>query len=212
MTAKLFIVLEGIDGSGTTTQATLLQEYFHARGEKAVISPEPTDGAIGRLLREALQKEILPFRDRERFDEQMAYLFAADRYYHLYNDRDGIFTLTRQQETHVISTRYYFSSLAYNCNTPEEYEFVSRLNQRFPDPDITIYLDISPEISLKRIQNRSVSEIYEKQEKLEKVRENFRNIFQTYRGEYLSIDATKDITDIHRIIIESLDKSVRGEE
>jgi dTMP kinase len=204
MTRKLFIVLEGIDGSGTTTQATLLQHYFHVRGEKAVISPEPTDGAIGRLIREAMQREIIPLKDPHKFDEQMAYLFAADRYYHLYNDCDGVYQLTCEQETNVISTRYYFSSLAYNCNTAEEFAFVQQLNARFPDPDLVIYLDIDPEISLGRIQGRSIHEVYEKQEKLGKVRKNFQSLFQNYRGNFLSIDATREIATIQEMIIERL--------
>lgn len=207
MRDNLFIVLEGIDGSGTTTQATLLQEYFSARGEKAVISPEPTDGAIGRLIREAMQKDLIPIEDKDKFDEQMAYLFAADRHYHLYNDRDGVFKLIQQEKTHVISTRYYFSSLAYNCNTPEEFAFVRQLNNRFPPPDLVIYLDISPDISLQRIQHRLISEVYEKQEKLIKVRENFQNIFKEYKENCLQLDARDTIENLHDKIVDCLEKN-----
>jgi dTMP kinase len=199
-----FIVFEGIDGSGTTTQANLLQAYFLDKGEAAVVSPEPSDGVIGRLIREAMQKDILPMQNKQQFDEQMAYLFAADRYYHLYNDRDGVFKRIHQEKTHVITTRYYFSSLAYNCNTPEEFTFVSQLNHRFPAPDLVIYLDIYPDISLQRIKNRAISEVYEKQDKLIKVRENFQTIFKDYQGNYLQIDAIEDIDTIHQKIIRQL--------
>jgi dTMP kinase len=137
-----FIVFEGIDGSGTSTQAKLLQEYFFKRGEKAVLSPEPSEGVIGRLIREIMQTNLISIQDQNKFDRQMAYLFAADRHYHLYNDHDGVFKLIQQEQTHVITTRYYFSSLAYNCNNPEEFAFVRQLNQHFPNPDLVIYIDV----------------------------------------------------------------------
>jgi len=98
-----FIVFEGIDGSGTSTQAKLLQEYFLKRGEKAVLSPEPSEGVIGRLIREIMQTNLISIKDQNKFDQQMAYLFAADRHDHLYNDHDGVFKLIHQEQTHVIT-------------------------------------------------------------------------------------------------------------
>ncbi|RMF27248.1 MAG: dTMP kinase, partial [Cyanobacteria bacterium J083] len=80
MKTKLFIVLEGIDGSGTTTQAKLLKEYFSYQNQAVIISPEPSNGPIGHLIREALQGRIFFTKNSDKFDEQMAYLFAADRH------------------------------------------------------------------------------------------------------------------------------------
>ena len=131
MNKKLFIVFEGIDSSGKSTQAELLLNYFINAGDRAVISPEPSNGIIGNLIRQALKQRIIFCRDRALFDEQMAYLFASDRHDHLYNDIDGVFKLINDG-VHVISSRYYFSSLAYNCDTKEQFEFVSNLNARFP--------------------------------------------------------------------------------
>ena len=204
MNQKLFIVLEGIDGSGTSTQSELLQEYFISQGEKAVISPEPSSGIIGNLIRQALKKRILFTEDADLFDEQMAYLFAADRHDHLYNDVDGVFKLI-EDGFHVISTRYYFSSLAYNCQTPEQFNFVSKLNHKFPNPDLAIYLDISPEVSLHRIKDRSFKEVYETKDKLSKVRKNYQNIFVNYADNLLIIDGTKDIVEINHKIISSIE-------
>lgn len=201
-----FIVFEGIDGSGTSTQAKLLQEYFLNRGEKAVVSPEPSEGVIGRLIREIMQSNLISIKDQNKFDQQMAYLFAADRHDHLYNDHDGVFKLIQQEQTHVISTRYYFSSLAYNCNNAEEYNFVKQLNQHFPNPDLVIYIDIIPDISLARIKNRTITEVYEKQEKLMKVRRNFREIFKNYKDSYLELDGSDTIERLHRNIINYLEQ------
>ena len=203
MKKKLFIVLEGIDGSGSSTQSEMLKEYFVSQGEKAVISPEPSSGIIGNLIRQALKKRILFTEDADLFDEQMAYLFAADRHDHLYNDVDGVFKLINDG-FHVISTRYYFSSLSYNCQTPEEFEFVSNLNHKFPNPDLAIYLDISPEVSLSRIKDRSLKEIYETKDKLSKVRKNYQNIFDDYLDNLLIIDGTEDETKIHKKIIDAI--------
>jgi dTMP kinase len=198
---KLFIVLEGIDGSGTSTQAELLKKYFQNQGDKAVISPEPSAGPIGNLIRDTLKKRIFFTSDRKLFDEQMAYLFAADRHDHLYNEIDGVFKLI-EQGFHVISTRYYFSSLVYNSRTPEQFEFVSRLNYEFPNPDLVIYIDLPIEVSLERLQERSLQEIYETENKLTQVRANYQKIFADYQDKLLVIDGTQPIEAVYKQIIE----------
>ncbi len=200
MTKKLFIVFEGIDSSGKTTQAELLKKYFITKKEQAVISPEPSSGIIGNLIRQALKQRIVFNKDQDLFDQQMAYLFAADRHDHLYNDVDGVFKLI-QDNYHVISTRYYFSSLAYNCESIEQYNFIKKLNDRFPNPDLTIYLDIPIEVSLSRLQERSLQEIYETKTKLTKVREQYQQIFAEYDGNALTIDGTQEQQQIHRQIV-----------
>ena len=80
MTTGKFIVIEGIDGSGTTTQANLLKGYLISQSKEAIISPEPTDSEIGKLLRKALKDKIFSFENDHIFDQQMALLFAADRH------------------------------------------------------------------------------------------------------------------------------------
>ncbi len=199
----LFIVLEGIDGSGTSTQAELLQDYFVTQKSKAIISPEPTASPIGKLIREAMQNPIICIQDSQKFEEQMAYLFAADRHYHLYNDIDGVFKLIKEQ-THVITTRYLFSSLAYNCHTLEQLEFVSSLNSKFPNPDLVVYLDIPVEISMERLRDRTFLEIYENEKKLTQVRQNYQDIFNGYQDLCLQIDGTDSKQSIHQEIIQFL--------
>ncbi|BAZ43660.1 dTMP kinase [Chondrocystis sp. NIES-4102] len=199
--SKLFIVFEGIDSSGKSTQAELLKEYLIATGDKAIISSEPSNGVIGNLIRQALKRRILFSKDKDLFDEQMAYLFASDRHDHLYNDFDGVFKLI-EKDYHVISTRYYFSSLAYNCESEEKLRFIQQLNARFPNPDITIYIDIPVEVALTRLQKRSSQEIYETQTKLTKVREQYQKIFTQYQGKYIHVDGTQSQEQIHQQIVE----------
>lgn len=198
-----FIVLEGIDGSGSSTQAELLKNYFIAKKEKAVVSPEPSEGKIGRLLREFLGTKNL-FDCEDKFDQQMAYLFAADRHYHLYNDQDGVYKLIAHQ-THVISTRYYFSSLAYNGKTSQDFEFIQTLNQKFPPPDLLIYLDIPVELALERIGDRQKKEIYENKQKLIQVSKNFQKILANYEYKILRVNASKSKEEIHQNIINYLE-------
>ncbi|MGI0481190.1 dTMP kinase [Geminocystis sp. CENA526] len=197
-----FIVLEGIDGAGSTTQAELLQDFFLNNEQKVVISPEPSSGKIGKLLREFLANEN-PFLTQDLYDQQMAYLFAADRHHHLYNNIDGVKKLT-SENTHVITTRYYFSSLAYNAKTQKEFEFVSVLNKDFPPPDFLIYLDIPVEVALTRILDRTTLEIYETKEKLTQVKANFDKILSNYPHKYLRVDATKTREEIHQEIVNFL--------
>ena len=199
MGKKLFIVIEGIDCCGKTTQAQLLQDYFQQQQEQATISPEPSNGIIGNLIRQALKQRVVFCKDRDLFDEQMAYLFAADRHDHLYNDIDGVFKLI-QDNYHVISTRYYFSSLAYNCDTPDKFDFIKKLNAKFPQPDLTIYIDLPLELSIARLQQRSLTEVYETKTKLALVKAQYQQIFAEYTGRAIAINGAKQIQQIHQEI------------
>jgi dTMP kinase len=195
-----FIVLEGIDGSGTTTQAELLKSFFLSTNKQAVISPEPTSGKIGKLLRELLKYQSDFFDSQAKFEQQMAYIFAADRHYHLYNKIDGVYRLIAQN-IQVITPRYFFSSLAYNSHNKEDFKFIWTLNQNFPLPDYLIYLDVPVEIALQRISNRPYKEIYETREKLEIVRKNYNDIFGNYNGKILKVDGTLRPAEIKAKIV-----------
>jgi len=207
----LFIVIEGIDGSGKTTQGDRLLAHFQNRGEQALLSPEPTNGPIGKLIRQSLQTDLFPYTDPQHFDAQMGYLFAADRHYHLYHPETGVFAQLKHQR-HVIATRYYFSSLAYNCHSEADWEFVQGLNQAFPNPDLLIYLDLPVEIALKRIGDRqqqkldaNPTECYEKAEKLTQVYQNYQKILDNYPDKQCRLDARLSEIEIHQTIIEKID-------
>lgn len=200
----LFIVFEGIDSSGKSTQAKLLQDYYLSVHQPAILSPEPTDGPIGQFIRNILHQQINLEQNQDNFEQQMSYLFAADRYYHLYNQNDGVCTLLQQQMT-IISTRYYFSSLAYHGHSLKTQELVKRLNQDFPQPDLLIYLDIPLEVCLARLQDKSQKDVYENKHKLNKVKTNYQQIVQEYPGLKLVIDATKSQKQIHQQIVQFIE-------
>lgn len=194
-----FIVFEGIDGSGTSTQSELLKDYLLDNNINAVTTCEPSSGPIGNLIREGFKKRVAFVDEPKLFDEQMAYLFAADRHDHLYNVVDGVFALNEKEIT-TISTRYFFSSLVYHVNNEEEYQFVKKLNEKFPLPDLTIYIDNPVEISLQRIALRAHRDTYENKEKLDKVKANYKRVFDEFDKNLLVIDGGKSIEEIHNVI------------
>lgn len=160
-----FIVLEGIDGSGTTTQAAILAEELRAAGREIVLTREPTVGPIGRFLRQALSGQLTG-ADGERVDLEwsaMALLFSADRLDHL--EREIEPALSR--DAVVISDRYDLSSLIYQSATCPEGEaalpWLRELNGRARRPDLTLVLDVSPEVAEERRRARAdAPEIFEK--------------------------------------------------
>ena len=195
-----FIVFEGLDGSGTSTQSQLLQNALLEKGEKVHLTCEPSPGPIGNMIRQAMQGRILFSKQDEKFDQQMAYLFAADRYDHLNNPVDGVLKLV-EEGFYVISTRYFFSSLAYHVTDSSSSQLVERLNGDFPDPDLLIYLDNPVESSIKRLNARTVLDKYEEENKLRVVSENYQKIVSDYKGEKLILSATDTKENIHSEIL-----------
>jgi dTMP kinase len=211
MKAK-FIVFEGIDGSGTSTQSELLRDALVKKGKKCHLTCEPSNGPIGNMIRQIFKGRINitngenpNIESGNLFDEQMAYLFAADRHDHLYNNIDGVYKLLNENSI-VISTRYYFSSFAYHCDNEEDFELIKTLNARFPTPDLVIYLDNPIEKSLQRIDNRAFKDTYENDKKLIKAKENYDSIFENYQDEILRINATESIKEIHTKILEKVEE------
>ena len=142
-----FIVFEGIDGSGKTTQVARLAQKMQAAGIPIHTTFEPTNGPVGAILRQYLQKRV-------SFDPRvLPYLYAADRGDHLYNDKSGI-ELALERGIHVVCDRYILSSFAYQV--PEHsFELVDYLNRSFRKPDLTIFLRRSPESGLSEKRKQS---------------------------------------------------------
>jgi dTMP kinase len=153
-----FIVLEGLDGSGTTTQLRLLEHKLSALGIPCFCTGEPTDGPIGQVIR-----EILQLRHRAH-PNTVALLFAADRSEHLWQQPGGIVPRLRRGEL-VICDRYLFSSLAYQ-SLECDYEFVLSLNRSFPLPERVFFLDTPAALSQQRLEQRSgrMQELFDRPE------------------------------------------------
>lgn len=187
MILKNFIVLEGIDGAGTSTQLNLLKNRLSP--EKTVYTAEPTTLSTGRFLRSVLRG------DEKLTPETTAFLFAADRQEHVYGTGGIVESCTSGKL--VISDRYVFSSLAYQSITCGE-ELPRKLNQDFPLPEYLFFFGITPQASLKRIEKRDVTEIYENKDFLEATARQYEKIISYYETlqtgmHIIRLDATESI-------------------
>ena len=191
MILKNFIVFEGIDGAGTSTQ---INRICGKNPQKFFQTAEPTSLETGRFLRKMLGGEF-------SVDEKTnSFLFAADRAEHLYG-KNGIIEQLNNGKT-VISDRYLFSSLAYQSISCGE-ELPKLLNSTFPLPEILFFFEIDPEISLKRVDSRNEKkEIYEKIETQKKIALEYEKIISEYENnpscgmKIIRIDAAKSIEEI----------------
>jgi dTMP kinase len=150
------IVLEGLDGAGTTTQARRLVEHLSGRGVPAHLTREPSDGPIGRLIREMLTgHHAIP--DQSIAQSTFGLLFAADRLDHLQREVEPKLAAG----VTVVSDRWYHSSLAYQ-GTGADRDWIATLNSRARPPDLTIFLQVRPEIAAqRRVAAGRVQELFE---------------------------------------------------
>jgi dTMP kinase len=142
-----FITLEGIDGSGTTTQLASIKEFLVAQGRTVHTTCEPSSLPMGRMLRQALTGD-LPLAS-----DTMAALFAADRLDHI--SREILPALDNGDI--VVSDRYLMSSLAYQ-SLEVPMDWVQKLNCRALRPDLTFFFRVSPDVALSRRQKRGAKE------------------------------------------------------
>jgi len=173
MRKNLFIALEGIDGCGKSTQAKLLAENLEKAGHSVYLTAEPTDSPIGKMIRDIFKHKM------EAHDKTIAALYVADRLDHLLNETNGVLKKMKEGYT-VITDRYYFSSYAYHSvHMPMEWVIqANSLSAELLRPDLNIYIDISPEVSMKRLnKGRNIIELYESVDNLRQVREKYLEAF-----------------------------------
>lgn len=187
----LFIVIEGIDGTGKSTQARRLGEWFEAQGREVVLSREPTDGPWGRKLRESASTGRLSPEDELQY-------FLNDRRQHV---EETIAPALAAGKV-VILDRYYFSTMAYQGSRGFDPAEIRRRNEAFaPVPDLLLILDLDVATAHQRIGHRGDStNEFEKKESLERCRE----IFLTLKGEAFVrvVDSNGSLDDVSKRILE----------
>ncbi len=194
-----FIVIEGIDGAGKSTQARLLAEWFEERGEEVVLTKEPTDTAFGKLIRRLVltggREGII---DGARIShEAEALLFAADRAEHV----EKLIKPSLKEGKIVISDRYFYSSLAYQWARGLDLEWLIDLNRFAVRPDLAILLDLPVKESMKRLRSRSIKSEFDKIAELQKaVRENYLKLAERF-PEMRIVNALASVEDIHNDIV-----------
>jgi dTMP kinase len=164
MQRGLFIVIEGIDGTGKSTQARRLGEWFEKTGREVVLSREPTDGPWGRKLRESAATGRLSPEDELRY-------FLNDRRQHVEEKISPALAAGKV----VILDRYYFSTMAYQGARGFDPAEIRRMNEEFaPPPDLMLILDLDVDAAHQRIGHRGDSaNEFEKHESLVRCREIF---------------------------------------
>jgi len=202
----LFVVLEGIDGSGKTTQCSTVVERLQKEGIDAVCTKEPTDGEIGQLIRKVLSEEVnVPAA-------AIQYLIAADRAVH----QEELNSLLRDGKL-VISDRYFWSAVAYGTADKEDVDFenhaqvlmvsqsiLSMYNQ-FILPDLSLYLDVSIPTALDRLsQMDKKKELYERKEKLERIDKGYRWLLEQFPQAFTKIDGEQSSDTVTEDIITAI--------
>ncbi len=198
-----FIAIEGPDGAGTTTQAAMLVKKIEAGGIKVHATREPSDGPIGRLIRDSLRKNLPGRLTGQSFGNyEMQLLFSADRADHLKHEIEP----QLENGLWVVSERYFYSTFTYGNelnlrNDGINYDSILRqINSAFRTPDLAFYLDLSAEECLERIEKRGKEkELYEKKEFLERVIEVYRTESRN-RNEFVTVDARSSADDVNNLV------------
>jgi len=184
----MFIVLEGIDGCGKTTQARLLYEWFMNEKYNVFLTAEPTDNRIGKFIKEILSsEEILS-------PETLSLLFSADRYEHIKQEIEPAL----KDNKIVISERYYYSTIAYQSAQGVDMKWLKEINSfaMKMKPDLAIFLDIRPELATPKIRekDRKFREIMEKSYK--KYRDAQRHYLNNRKALYGKLAEKKTIREL----------------
>lgn len=201
-----FIVIEGIDGSGTTTQTRLLCEWLVEEDLNVLRTQEPVKEElhIGKVIKEHLVKE-----GDDHSPEAIALAFAADRLVHL---EDKITPALEEGKT-VVSDRYYHSSMVYQPEHGADIEWVKEMNKHARKPDLTIIVDVPAKEALKRQQDRDGGEssvIFENLDFQKKLRERYIELEEFLDEDIYIVDGNRSIEDVHedikKVVEEELQK------
>ena len=166
-----FIVLEGLDGSGKTTQAKRLSTYLGKKNYSSLVTKEPTNSPIGLLIREILHKKY------STSPNTLALLYAADRSEHISSEVEPAL----KNGTHVICDRFVYSHLAYQGAFLPQPTIISYNSHSLITPDLTIFIDTSPEECTRRIvTNRKSLELFDGLEHANNLRANFFAAFEMF--------------------------------
>lgn len=196
----MLIAIEGIDGSGKTTQVNLLAKALTKLGLTAVVSKEPTDGKFGKLLRESA------FSGRRSPEEELN-LFILDRKEHV----KGLISPNLQSGNIVILDRYYFSTIAYQSARGLSAKEIREKNEEFaPIPDLLFILDVSVDTSLQRIGVRDgEGNDFEDRDNLEKCKK----IFETMDGPFLfRVNGENEQDFVHQEILSIVKEQIETKE
>ena len=184
-----FISIDGLDGAGLTTQATILRNWLINNGDDTILTKEPTDGLIGGLIKSSLRKEW------KTSSLALQMLFAADRAHHLATEIEPAL----KRFKNVVSDRYILSTIAYgSIDIPQA--ILRQLNANFRKPHVTFILDTQPAVCIHRMErSRHHVELFEDEEKLQAIRKIYLSLKKVFPNTYV-IDGNRSVEDIFKDI------------
>jgi dTMP kinase len=202
-----FIVVEGLDGAGTTTQTRRLESELRERGVPCILTREPTDEVVGKLIRDHLggRSATGEVSDQPPLSEKvLSLLFAADRVHH-----SAAIETHRTAGTHVICDRYVHSSIAYQTlDSALSAERIIELNRGVSVPDMTLFLRVPVDACLARLEKRAdTPTVYERKELLVAIERNYdesRSIYERHFGPVVEIDGSRSEDEVHAAIVRKL--------
>lgn len=199
---NLFIVFDGLDGSGKGEMIKRLKAYLDEKKElKILVTREPTDGSYGKDIKKLLREE----KDPKNGAEECLVWFVEDRREHLTNEIEPFL----EKGGIVICDRYYYSTIAFQHTQGIEMEKVISENMNFRTPDITFILDLPAEIALERVDKRGeAKEKFEQLEFMEELRKNFLKLNDVLDDNIKVIDASKSKEEVFEQIKEEIDKII----
>jgi dTMP kinase len=194
----LFIALEGLDGSGSTIQASLLYSVLKKEGYRAYYTKEPTNYLIGGLIKGSLAGEW------ETNAEALQLLFAADRAHHLQKEIIPKLEAGRI----VISDRYAFSSIAYGSLDIKDKTWLENINDSFILPDLTFIIKVRPKVCAMRLKEGHYDlELFKEEEKLARVWQAYEEIVKDYKNIFI-IDGEREEIEIIKEIVDIVKKAI----
>lgn len=199
--ANLFIVLDGLDGSGKDIMIRKLEEYLKNKGKNVVITKEPTEGRYGKEIKEILRKDNDPKKNAEKCLD----LYIKDRQEHV----KEIAKLLK--DNIVICDRYYYSTIAFQHTQGIPLNKIMELNEDFIKPDIIFILDLPPEMAIERIEKdmtRKDKEKFEQINFMKQLRKNFLDLKNQLPDNIIIIDASKTKEEVFAQIKEEIDKLI----
>lgn len=185
----MYIVLEGIDGAGKSTQTELLNEWLTGKGYRTKKIVEPTTSDIGKVIR----KELLnPESTNDINQQRLTLLFAADRL----TLKKEILDAKDSKDIIIISDRSFYSSICYQNNSSVDKDWIYEVNLHTPRPDLTILLDLDEKEAITRCDRE---EAFENIQFLEKTRKNYLDLLEI-EDNIVVVDAKDSLNDVQEKI------------
>ncbi len=206
MKKSIFIVVDGIDGSGKSEIVKMLHNYLFSKNKKYKIltTREPTNGIYGKKIRLILRKE----KDPKSNSKKLMDLFIKDRKDHLKNTIEPILNKSNKHKLNIVlCDRYYYSTIAFQSAQGLDIKSIISKNKRFRKPGIAFILDVKPSVALKRIEHRQ-KEKFEQLEFMKRIRANFLKLPNLLNENIKIIDASKPLKNVFENVRKEVDKII----